>query len=157
MFSRTLLGNARTRPACHKTCRGCKTSERMPGHLGGTTLSNRRRQHGPPEVAPQLPALRLPRTTDRLLEMSSARYLQLWHLGRQLANVERATPHALRHGAASMDALYGVSDSCLLERGPWSTLPSVQLYRKPARYIRKLALLSAKQVQQSQGAPQRIV
>ena len=51
MFSKTSLSNARTRPACHKTRRRCKTSERMPGHLGGTTAPNHRRRHGPPEGA----------------------------------------------------------------------------------------------------------
>ena len=33
-------------------------------------------------------ALRLPRSSGRLLEWAPARYLQLWYMGRKLANME---------------------------------------------------------------------
>ena len=84
----------------------------------------------------------LPRSGRTLLDLTPARYLELFHLSRQLANVVDAHPHQLRHGGASADALIKASDATLMDRGNWGSVKSILRYRKPARYIRCLSKFS---------------
>jgi hypothetical protein len=58
-----------------------------------------------------------------------------------------AVPHMLRHGGPSMDAATeDISDMTLQNRGMWACATSVVRYRKPGKYMRRLALLSADQM-----------
>ena len=92
-----------------------------------------------------------------LLGLKPKRFLDLYHLSRDLGKVEQAHPHQLRHGGASMDAMAGRTDADLLDRGSWATQRSILRYRKPARYIRCLGLLSAEQVKLAKLCPRLIV
>ena len=56
-----------------------------------------------------------------------------------------ATPHALRHGGASLDALMGVELDVIQERGRWNGPRAVLRYKRTGRYLRQLALLSDQQ------------
>ncbi len=94
---------------------------------------------------------------DTFLGLKPRRFLELFHLARATALVEPAHPHQLRHGGASADAMHGNTDAALMERGSWSSTRSVARYRKPARYIRLLSLLSASQRAQVKTAPVQIV
>ena len=98
-----------------------------------------------------------PCTENSLLGLSAKRYAELFKLARAAASVEPATPHQMRHGAASADALAGVGDATLLGRGPWQSIKSLRRYRKPARYIRKLHLLSPSQRAAAEAAPEAIL
>ena len=101
--------------------------------------------------------IRAPHRDASLLGLKPRRFLELFHLARAAAQVEPAHPHQLRHGGASADAMHGNTDAALMERGSWSSTRSVARYRKPARYIRLLSLLSASQRAQVKTAPVQIV
>ena len=105
-----------------------------------------------------LPSLvMLSRQSTTLLARSVQRYNQLFKLSRQLASLPPAAPHGLRHGGASADALltgeHRVDDLVMAKRGRWSSLTTVQIYRRPARYMRKLELLSQSQLSLTNTAP----
>ena len=89
----------------------------------------------------------------RLLCLSIKRYLQLFHLGRQLAQLPVSNPHRLRHGGASADGLLTngeqLSDVEIASRGRWGSMKSIRRYRQPARYLRQLQLLSKAQLLQA--------
>ena len=102
-------------------------------------------------------ARQLSQQSKLLFDMSYSRYLSLFHLARKLGKQERAHPHQLRHGGASADAMHGASDCSLMERGPWATVRGVARYRKPARYLHQLSLLSEADIRQARTSPRRIV
>ena len=68
-----------------------------------------------------------------------------------------ATPHQLRHGGASADGLRQVSDQELMSRGTWASAKSLTRYRQPARYLRRLALLTPQQIASASAAPAMLV
>ena len=78
-------------------------------------------------------------------------------MARAAASVEPATPHQMRHGAASADTLAGAGDATLLGRGSWQNIRSLRRYRKPACYVRKLHLLSSSQRAAAGAAPEAIL
>eukprot|EP00971_Amphidinium_carterae_P341466 6480265-Amphidinium_carterae.1 len=65
-------------------------------------------------------------------------------------------PHSLRHGGASGDAAAGVATKVIQLRGRWKAHSSVLRYQKPARYIRRRALLSAEFVERAKRAELRV-
>ena len=103
------------------------------------------------------PLLSMSRRSPYLFPITQRRYLRLFHLAHSLANVPASHPHRLRHGGASADALAQCSDLCLMERGPWRSVQSIMRYRRPARYLRQLALLTPRQVSLAADAPTTII
>ena len=98
-----------------------------------------------------------PCTENSLLGLSAKRYAELFKMARAAASVEPATPHQMRHGAASADTLAGAGDATLLGRGPWQNIRSLRRYRKPACYVRKLHLLPSSQRAAAGAAPETIL
>ena len=93
------------------------------------------------------------RGDPRLIPLDQTYYVKLFHDAHNLAQVPASHPHRLRHGGASVDALRGVTDFSLMERGGWRSPLSVQRYRKPARYLRQLELLSRVQLVRAKASP----
>ena len=89
----------------------------------------------------------------RLLGLDPARYHELFRRARVLAGLMPSSPHRLRHGGASADALLtnelSVSDLTIASRGRWASLSSVRRYRQPAQYLRQLQRLSALQLSEA--------
>ena len=73
-----------------------------------------------------------------------------------LAGLPKSTPHRLRHGGASADAMAGVSPTIIQARGFWRAANSVERYRKPGQYLRQLALLSPAQLRAATVAARRL-
>jgi hypothetical protein len=93
-----------------------------------------------------LAAILAQRSTPKVFSFSM-RSLEL-DFARSTVDLElpAAVPHMLRHGGPSMDAATEeVTDMTLQSRGMWACPSSVARYRKPGRYLRRLALLSADQ------------
>ena len=107
------------------------------------------------QLCPLLAAQR-PRP-DMLFPLVYTTYLEYFHLSGVLANVVPGHPHQMRHGAASMDALAGAQDLSLLERGNWKSIKSVQRYRQPGPYMRRLQKLSTAQMSLAAEAPSQIM
>ena len=101
--------------------------------------------------------LRVPPHGPLLCQMTVARFNELFRAARYAARVVYATPHQLRHGGASMDALPLVSDAEMLARGPWSSPSSLVRYRRPAKYLRAVAQLSPEQTAAALTARTRIL
>ena len=80
-----------------------------------------------------------------LLGIDAKLYRRLFAATTAAAAVPRATPHQLRHGGASADALERLSDLEMLTRGGWRHVNSLRRYRLPAKYARRLALLTVEQ------------
>jgi hypothetical protein len=97
-----------------------------------------------------------PPTDATLLGLSGPRYLALFHRSRRLAGGEPGVPHQSKHGAASADAMAGASDTTMMARGPWASPKSLKRYRTPARYLRRLHMLSGRQLALAVAAPDRI-
>ena len=93
--------------------------------------------------------LKLPHPNGLLLGVTTAEYNILFHRARDLADLFKSSPHRLRHGGASADALQDGNekrtDLDLATRGRWSSLSSVRRYRQPAQYLRELSRLSSHQ------------
>ena len=90
-----------------------------------------------------LPALaKMERSSTKLLDLTPAVYLKLFHHSRRLAKLDKAGPHQLRHGGASCDGLTDMSDLTLADRGRWAAVASVRRYREPAQYIKRLRILT---------------
>ena len=65
----------------------------------------------------------------------------------------KVTAHALRHGGPSCDAIeMTVSDAEIARHGRWLSVASVQRYRKPGRYLRVLATLTAAELRAAKAA-----
>ena len=105
------------------------------------------------------PLLRLKRRShDRgLLSMTLSDYNQMVALSSKLTGLAKMTPHQLRHGGASADALNGNSDMAIQERGNWASEKSVLRYRSAGRYLRSLNRLSNQQTLSAQSYPDQIV
>ena len=82
----------------------------------------------------QEPLKRLPNRSPTLLGLTVGRYNLLFRMSRELAKLPYVTPHSLRHGGVSADALQEgackVEDLTLRTGGPWAAISSVQIYRK---------------------------
>ena len=104
-----------------------------------------------------LPALRaMPSASGRLLDLSPCDYKTLFQLARTQAALDKANPHQLRHGGASMDGMTKLGDLDLADRGRWAALGSIRRYRRPAHYIKRLRALSLAQRTQAKGAVSKI-
>ena len=108
------------------------------------------------------PALKRRRPQEPLLiGLTASRYMQLYALGRSAAGLPPSNLHRLRHGGASADALLTkgeqLSDLDICSRGRWASLQSVRRYRQPARYLRQLEILSARQRLLAQSLEKKIV
>jgi len=88
---------------------------------------------------------RMPRKGPLLLDMTPARYLEIYKVGRQVASVAPRAAHKLRSSGASADAIAGVGDAEMLGRGRWNSLKSLARYRRPAAYHRAMASLTPSQ------------
>ena len=65
----------------------------------------------------------------------------------------RITPHCLRHGGASEDYLHKLRDlNGIKERGFWSSLSSVNRYKKHAKILKQVSLLSRCQAEDANRA-----
>ena len=99
---------------------------------------------------------RLPQAQGLLLGLETARYNVLFKQARVWAHLWASSPHRLRHGGASADALLDGAakrtDLDIASRGRWQSLTSVRRYRQPAMYLRELARLSPKQLDQAMAA-----
>ena len=94
-----------------------------------------------------------------LFELTPKRYQQLFQSAWKAALLPPSHPHRLRHGGASHDGLLPrsqMSDLDIQMRGDWASAKSVLRYRKPAKYLRRLAELSEHQLQLARRAPSRI-
>ena len=92
-----------------------------------------------------------------LLQMTPARYAAIWHYACDLAGLPRANLHRLRHGGASADAIAGLDDAAMLERGSWRSVRSIARYRRPGRYLLQLSKLTPCQLAAAECAPSRII
>ena len=101
--------------------------------------------------------LQVPSRSAFLSQMTTERYQQLWRAACRLAGLPQVNLPRLRHGGASADALAAVSDAEMLGRGPWASVQSIRRYRRPARYIKQLGLLSAEQVARAETSPSHVV
>ena len=88
--------------------------------------------------------------------MSLEEYVRLFHLSRKLASLAPSHPHRLRHGGASADAVLNVQDLTIQQRGRWASIKSVARYRRPALYLRQLALLSPNQMMLAAAAESKL-
>ena len=79
------------------------------------------------------------RGDELLFAVSTARMRELLTEAADQAQLERITPHQLRHGGASHDGATGCSLEQIQSRGAWATASSVRRYAKPGRYLRLLA------------------
>ena len=101
-----------------------------------------------------LPAfLRMPRSSNRLLDLTKAQYSRLFHEARCLAGLNPGKPHMLRHGGASMDALDETSELKLMDRGRWQHSSILKRYRRPAAYLRRLRQLTSVQLTLAHSVP----
>ena len=98
-----------------------------------------------------------PDESGLLLQMAPARYSAIWHYACELACLPRANLHRLRHGGASADAIAGLDDAAMLERGSWRSTRSIARYRRPGRYLLQLSRLTPCQLASAEGAPPRIL
>ena len=92
-----------------------------------------------------------------LLAVSQSLYDKIYKQAGVRAGLPPSTPHQMRHGGASVDAINSCSDMSLLERGRWASTMSLKRYRRPAKYLRRLALLSAAQKRSARTAPAEIM
>ena len=69
-----------------------------------------------------------PRRHNLLFGEASARWNQIFNLSRQAAGFSKASPHQLRHGGASMDAVDQNTDLSIMARGNCKSAGSVQIY-----------------------------
>ena len=90
-----------------------------------------------------------------LLGLDVKRYNELLHLARKLAGLDPSSPHRLRHGGASADALLEndekITDLEIASRGRWQSLASIRRYRQPATYLRALQGLTPAQLRAAKG------
>ena len=98
-----------------------------------------------------------PRRQTLLFGEASAKWSQLFNLSRQAAGLSKASPHQLRHGGASMDAVDQHTDLSIMARGNWKSPGAVQIYRRTGRYLRLVNSLSPKQLNDAALAPTTIV
>ena len=68
-----------------------------------------------------------------------------------------ATPHQLRHEGASADAMLTLSDAETMNRGGLRDPRSLKRYRRPAKYVRRLELLSISQRALAAATPEFFV
>ena len=97
------------------------------------------------------PALKRRRPHEpSLIGLTASRHLQLYALGRSAATLPLFYLHRLCHGAASVDALLAnVEQPGPLDigsRGRSASPLSIRRYQQPARYLRQLVILSARQL-----------
>ena len=78
--------------------------------------------------------------------LSLAVYERLVSLGAKEAGLGHITPHMLRHGGASHDALCGAPQDAVQQRGQWTAQRSCLRYMKHGRYLRRLNALPLGQV-----------
>ena len=107
------------------------------------------------QLCPLLQAASAP--GELLLQLTPAEYRRLYNVSRALAGLPPSTPHRLRHGGASADALQGATDTALADRGHWASLQSVRRYRQPTRYMRQLERLTRRQAVDARAAPSTIL
>ena len=98
-----------------------------------------------------------PRRHNLLFGEASVRWSQLFNLSRQAAGLSNASPHQLRHGGASMDAVDQHTDLSIMARGNWKSPSAVQIYRRTGRYLRLVNSLSPKQLIDASLAPTTII
>jgi len=125
----------------------------LTGAIGSTNDSRRWLQ----QLCPLLRDFPRPRGDVRLFPLSVDEVQAMLADSRRLASLPPTALHRLRHGGASADGIAGVADSIMLERGAWSSLKSLMRYRRPARYLRQLALLKAHQLEAAQACPAQIL
>ena len=81
-----------------------------------------------------------------LLGTDSAVYKNLYALAGEQTHLPHSTPHQLRHGGASVDALEEPTyDAEMMDRGGWRNLKSIARYRRPSLYLRRLEQLTSEQ------------
>ena len=91
-----------------------------------------------------------------ILGAAAVEYERLYRESGQAAGLPHSTPHQMRHGGASADAITSSTDLTLTERGGWASTKSVRRYRQPAKYLRRLELLSPAQRQLAPLLPEAI-
>jgi integrase len=96
--------------------------------------------------------LKLKRHGQLLFTLTLANYEKSFKQACVKAQLPPSVPHQLRHGGASLDSMNGTSEVVIMGRGRWASLASVQRYRKPGRYLRRLALLTSFQVESARAA-----
>ena len=105
--------------------------------------------------------LRVPTSDGGLLGITRKQYQSMFYLARRRAGLSLAGPHRLRHGGASADGLLEgmdrITDLDLATRGRWKSLDSVRRYRRPAKYLRQLALLTPAQMRTAKASQYSIV
>ena len=139
-------------PSTHSARSKTNRQDLMAG-IGATHPLRARRS----QLCPVLLRLREAKGPPTLLQASTREYNRIAKEGAIAAGVSVATPHALRHGGASMDALFGVSDMTIAERGAWRALESVRTYRSGTKYTRRVSMLTAQQLETARLAPQAIL
>jgi len=125
----------------------------LTGGVGATCAKRRWLQ----QLCPLLQACPRGASERRLFPLHQDEMQAMFVEGRRLAGLRPSHLHRLRHGGASVDGMDAVADSVMLERGSWAALRSLMRYRRPARYLRQLALLTKQQVELAQTVPTRIL
>ncbi len=86
------------------------------------------------------------KASDQLLPLTQAAFKEELKDACLRLGLPASTPHQLRHGAASMDAMMGVDTEEIRRRHRWSSAKSIARYRQPGRYVRALARLTPARV-----------